>query len=159
MVHDADVGGGGPICPLPGTVIAVHVAVGDSVVEGQLLMVVEAMKMEHKITAPADSVVAEVRFAVGDRVDTGDLLVALEHRPSDGESMTATGRGADPHRQLLGLLRRPPERRARDGRGWPDRRAHRRLAGRVDDADPQPDPGQAPGRAGSPERSSIRWNR
>ena len=58
--------------------IAVHVAVGDSVVEGQLLMVVEAMKMEHKITAPSESVVAEVRFAVGDRVDTGDLLVALE---------------------------------------------------------------------------------
>ena len=68
----------GPISPLPGTVIAVHVAVGDSVVEGQLLMVVEAMKMEHKITAPSESVVAEVRFAVGDRVDTGDLLVALD---------------------------------------------------------------------------------
>ncbi len=77
-VHDADVGGGGPISPLPGTVIAVHVAVGDRVVEGQLLMVVEAMKMEHKIMAPSDSVVGEVRFAVGDRVDTGDLLVALE---------------------------------------------------------------------------------
>ena len=58
--------------------IAVHVAVGDSVVEGQLLMVVEAMKMEHKITAPSESVVAEVCFAVGDRVDTGDLLVALD---------------------------------------------------------------------------------
>ncbi len=77
-VHHADVGGGGPISPLPGTVIAVHVAVGDSVVEGQLMMVVEAMKMEHKITAPSDSVVGEVRFGVGDRVDTGDLLVALE---------------------------------------------------------------------------------
>jgi propionyl-CoA carboxylase alpha chain len=77
-VHDTDIGGGGPISPLPGTVIAVHVAVGDSVVEGQLLMVVEAMKMEHKITAPSDSTVGEVRFAVGDRVDTGDLLVALE---------------------------------------------------------------------------------
>ncbi len=51
-VHDAEVEGGGPISPLPGTVIAVHVAVGDAVVEGQLLMVVEAMKMEHKITAP-----------------------------------------------------------------------------------------------------------
>ncbi len=78
VVHDADVGGGGPISPLPGTVIAVHVSVGDSVDEGQLLMVVEAMKMEHKITAPSPAVVSEVRFAVGDRVDTGDLLVALE---------------------------------------------------------------------------------
>ena len=42
------------------------------------MMVVEAMKMEHKITASADAVVSEVRFAVGDRVDTGDLLVVLE---------------------------------------------------------------------------------
>jgi biotin carboxyl carrier protein len=42
-------------------------------------MVVEAMKMEHKIVASGDAVVTEVRFAVGDRVDTGDLLVALDH--------------------------------------------------------------------------------
>jgi propionyl-CoA carboxylase alpha chain len=45
-------------------------------------MVVEAMKMEHKIVAAGDATVTEVRFAVGDRVDTGELLVALEH--SDG---------------------------------------------------------------------------
>jgi propionyl-CoA carboxylase alpha chain len=75
--HDADIIGGGPICPLPGTVIAVHVEAGQSVVEGDVLMVVEAMKMEHKITAATASIVTEVRFAVGDRVDTGDLLVAL----------------------------------------------------------------------------------
>jgi propionyl-CoA carboxylase alpha chain len=65
--------------PLPGTVIAVHVAAGDAVADGQLLMVVEAMKMEHKIVAAGDATVTEVRFAVGDRVDTGDLLVAFEH--------------------------------------------------------------------------------
>jgi propionyl-CoA carboxylase alpha chain len=76
--HDAELEGGGPICPLPGTVIAVHVEAGQTVADGELLMVVEAMKMEHKITAVGDHVVAEVRFAVGDRVDTGDLLVALE---------------------------------------------------------------------------------
>ncbi len=75
--HDAELAGGGPVCPLPGTVIAVHVAAGQSVSEGELLMVVEAMKMEHRITAPADAVVGEVRFATGDRVDTGDLLVEL----------------------------------------------------------------------------------
>jgi len=76
--HDAEAEGSGPICPLPGTVIAVHVEVGDSVADGQLLLVVEAMKMEHKITAHGDHVVADVRFAVGDRVDAGDLLVVLE---------------------------------------------------------------------------------
>ena len=85
MLHDAESATGGPISPLPGTVIAVHVATGDSVVDGQLLMVVEAMKMEHKIIAAGDTTVTEVRFAVGDRVDTGDLLVALEHHEG-GES-------------------------------------------------------------------------
>jgi propionyl-CoA carboxylase alpha chain len=75
--HDADEAGSGPVSPLPGTVIAVHVEVGQTVVDGQLLMVVEAMKMEHKITAHGDHVVATVHFGVGDRVDTGDLLVAL----------------------------------------------------------------------------------
>ncbi|HSP30385.1 MAG TPA: biotin carboxylase N-terminal domain-containing protein [Ilumatobacteraceae bacterium] len=79
VLHDAQAEGGGPVCPLPGTVIAVHVAAGDSVTDGQVLMVVEAMKMEHKILAPGDGTVAEVRFAVGDRVDQGDLLVALDH--------------------------------------------------------------------------------
>jgi len=78
-LHDAQAEGGGPICPLPGTVIAVHVSAGDAVTDGQVLMVVEAMKMEHKIVAPADGVVSDVRFAVGDRVDQGDLLVALDH--------------------------------------------------------------------------------
>ena len=67
--------GSGPISPLPGTVIALHVAAGDSVVRGQLLMVVEAMKMEHKIVAPDDVTIADIRFGVGDRVDTGDVLV------------------------------------------------------------------------------------
>ncbi len=79
VLHDAQAEGGGPICPLPGTVIAVHVAAGDAVVDGQVLMVVEAMKMEHKIIASGDATVSEVRFAVGDRVDQGELLVALDH--------------------------------------------------------------------------------
>ena len=79
VLHEAQADGGGPICPLPGTVIAVHVVAGDTVTDGQVLMVVEAMKMEHKIVAPGNAVVSEVRFAVGDRVDQGDLLVALDH--------------------------------------------------------------------------------
>ena len=78
VVPDDAAASGGPVCPLPGTVIAVHVADGDLVEEGELLMVVEAMKMEHKITAAAAATVSEVRFGVGDRVDAGDLLVALD---------------------------------------------------------------------------------
>ena len=76
--HDADEAGSGPVCPLPGTVISVHVEVGDAVDDGQLLMVVEAMKMEHRITAHGAHVVGAVHFAAGDRVDTGDLLVSLD---------------------------------------------------------------------------------
>jgi propionyl-CoA carboxylase alpha chain len=76
--HDLEAEAGGPHSPLPGTVIAVHVEAGQHVAEGELLMVVEAMKMEHRITAAASGVVTEVRFAKGDRVDQGDLLVALD---------------------------------------------------------------------------------
>ncbi len=76
--HAAELVGSGPVAPLPGTVIAVHVVPGDVVAEGQLLLVLEAMKMEHKITAAAAATVAEVRIGVGDRVDAGDLLVVLE---------------------------------------------------------------------------------
>lgn len=76
--HAAEQMGSGPICPLPGTVIAVHVEPGQTVTDGEVLMVVEAMKMEHQITAVGSATVAEVRFGVGDRVDTGDLLVALD---------------------------------------------------------------------------------
>ena len=81
--HDAESEGSGPVSPLPGTVIAVHVEAGQAVADGEVLMVVEAMKMEHKITTHSDAVVAEVRFAVGDRVDAGDLLVLLDHPSAD----------------------------------------------------------------------------
>jgi propionyl-CoA carboxylase alpha chain len=77
--HDATAAGGGPVSPLPGTVLSVHVEEGDEVADGQLLVVVEAMKMEHKITAPADAVVTEVKVAAGQRVDAGDVLVLLDH--------------------------------------------------------------------------------
>jgi propionyl-CoA carboxylase alpha chain len=81
--HDAEMAGSGPVAPLPGTVIAVAVSAGDRVEANQVLMVIEAMKMEHRITAPADAVVGTVRFAIGDRVDMGDLLVELDTSISD----------------------------------------------------------------------------
>jgi 3-methylcrotonyl-CoA carboxylase alpha subunit len=63
--------------PMPGKILAVHVAPGASVKRGQLLLVLEAMKMEHAITAPADGVVEAVNFAAGDVVDEGALLIAF----------------------------------------------------------------------------------
>ncbi len=76
--HDHVDAGGGPTSPLPGTVLSVQVTAGDTVSDGDVLVVVEAMKMEHKICAVGDATVAEVLFAAGDRVDAGDLLVRLE---------------------------------------------------------------------------------
>jgi propionyl-CoA carboxylase alpha chain len=59
-------------------VVAVHVAPGDQVSAGDALVVLEAMKMEHRITADADASVVEVVVAVGDAVDAHEVLVVLE---------------------------------------------------------------------------------
>jgi len=69
---------GGQTAPMPGKVLSVHVAVGDAVQAGQVLVIMEAMKMEHTIAAPADGVVAELRCSPGDQVDNGFVLVVLE---------------------------------------------------------------------------------
>ena len=63
--------------PMPGKVIAVHVAPGARVTQGTALLVMEAMKMEHSIVAPADGVVEEILYGVGDQVDEGAALVAF----------------------------------------------------------------------------------
>jgi 3-methylcrotonyl-CoA carboxylase alpha subunit len=69
------------IAPMPGRIVAVHVAAGQSVRRGQKLVVLEAMKMEHTILAPADGVVSRVRFAAGDQAAEGDELVAFDEPP------------------------------------------------------------------------------
>ncbi len=74
---DAESVEGGLVAPMPGKVLIVNVAAGDHVSEGQVLVVMEAMKMEHQITAPAAGEVAEVRAHVGDQVDNGELLVVI----------------------------------------------------------------------------------
>ena len=56
---------------MPGAVRRVLVAAGDEVVAGQPLVVIEAMKMEHQIVAPADGTVAAVHVTPGQQVDTG----------------------------------------------------------------------------------------
>jgi 3-methylcrotonyl-CoA carboxylase alpha subunit len=70
--------GGGLVSPMPGQVLQVMVAVGAAVRRGQPLMIVEAMKMEHTILAPADGVVETVHFSAGERVSEGDQLLKLK---------------------------------------------------------------------------------
>ena len=63
--------------PMPGTILDVKVNVGDTVSEGQVLMILEAMKMENDVCAPADGTVASVEVAQGATVETDALLVTL----------------------------------------------------------------------------------
>ena len=67
--------------PMPGKVLAVEVAQGQSVDKGQLLLILEAMKMEHRITAPAAGVIKALAVTVGEQVANGALLVTFEEKP------------------------------------------------------------------------------
>lgn len=60
-----------------GTIVEVPVSAGQAVKEGDVLVIMEAMKMEYSITATHDGVVSEVYFAAGDMVKDGDQLVEL----------------------------------------------------------------------------------
>ena len=76
---DGQAGGSGNLnAPMPGKIVRVAVAAGDAVVRGQTLVVLEAMKMEHAITAPADGVVSEVFHKDGDQVGEGAELLRME---------------------------------------------------------------------------------
>jgi acetyl-CoA/propionyl-CoA carboxylase, biotin carboxylase, biotin carboxyl carrier protein len=66
---------------MPGTVLAVDVATGDAVTEGQRLGVLEAMKMELALKAPFDGIVTGVGAAPGDQVQLGQLLFEVEEAP------------------------------------------------------------------------------
>ena len=71
-------GDGAILSPMPGKVIAVEVTAGDKVTKGQKLLTLEAMKMEHSLTAPFDGVVAELNAAAGAQVQVEALLVRIE---------------------------------------------------------------------------------
>ncbi len=64
--------------PMAGVVLSVAVQKGESVVRDQVLLILEAMKMENQIVAPADATVANVHVEAGDSVTEGHLLVELE---------------------------------------------------------------------------------
>ncbi|HEX3723572.1 MAG TPA: biotin/lipoyl-containing protein, partial [Nitrolancea sp.] len=70
-------GRGEIVSPIQGTVLRVTVSAGDAVHAGDLICVVEAMKMENEITAPQDGVVSQVEVAPGDTVKTGSLLAVI----------------------------------------------------------------------------------
>ncbi len=63
--------------PMPGSVLHVGVKAGDSVSQGDVLVVLESMKMELQVIAPEHGIVEQVAVAAGDRVARGQLLVAL----------------------------------------------------------------------------------
>lgn len=63
--------------PMPGKILKINVKAGDSVKKGDVLMVLEAMKMENEIQAPNDGVVASVNVAASESVESGQLLASL----------------------------------------------------------------------------------
>ena len=63
--------------PMPGKIMSVAVKPGDAVKRGQVLLILEAMKMQNEIMAPGDGKVADVRVAAGQSVNTGDVMVVL----------------------------------------------------------------------------------
>ena len=63
--------------PLPGNVLSIKVNQGDSVAEGDVLLVIEAMKMENEVAAPCAGTVQQISVSVGQMVNTGDTLVVL----------------------------------------------------------------------------------
>ncbi|MCW3789131.1 biotin/lipoyl-containing protein [Plebeiibacterium sediminum] len=71
-------GAGAIKAPLPGNIFSINVAVGDAVKKGDVLLVMEAMKMENNVLAEKDAVVKNIKVAVGDAVLQNDILIEFE---------------------------------------------------------------------------------
>lgn len=70
-------GSGTIVAPMPGKILKVLVAQGAAVTKGQVVLILEAMKMENEIFAPADGTVSQVSTKEGDSVNTGDTLLVI----------------------------------------------------------------------------------
>ena len=125
---------GAIVAPMPGKVTAVEVSAGDKVTKGQRLLTLEAMKMEHGLTAPFDGVVAELSAeGRARRSSEGDGRLWLADRSQQGDEMKidgiaavvtggASGLGEATARELAAKRRqgrgvRPRCRKGREGRG------------------------------------------
>ena len=74
----APAGGEQVTSPMPGTILSVNVAAGDTVKRGQVLMILEAMKMENEIMCPCDGKIASVNTSKGSSVESGTLLCVIQ---------------------------------------------------------------------------------
>ena len=63
--------------PMPGKILEVKVKAGDAVKRGDVVLILEAMKMQNEIMAPADGKIADVRVSAGQAVATGDVMVVM----------------------------------------------------------------------------------
>ncbi|HMT48812.1 MAG TPA: biotin carboxylase N-terminal domain-containing protein [Dietzia sp.] len=84
----AEVAAGSLLAPMPGAVIRIAVAVGDTVTAGQPLLWMEAMKMEHTISAAVDGIVTELPVEVGTQVETGTILAVVADPDADTDTDT-----------------------------------------------------------------------
>lgn len=64
--------------PMPGTILSINVKEGDNVKKGQILLILEAMKMENEIVSPRDGKIAKIVVSKGSSVNTGDDMVIIE---------------------------------------------------------------------------------
>jgi len=63
--------------PMPGTILKVNVEQGQSIKKGQVVLILEAMKMENEIVAPSDGVIASINVSRGSKVNAGELMVSM----------------------------------------------------------------------------------
>jgi propionyl-CoA carboxylase alpha chain len=77
---------GSLVAPMPGSVLRILVAVGDTVVPGQPMLAMEAMKMEHQVVAPTGGTVAEIFVQAGQQLDHGQVLVRIDSGDADAAS-------------------------------------------------------------------------